>query len=233
MSSVVQKKLSGGKVDGVGEGVRPLFGNVFSTSTIDKVGSILLSIKTIKSENADTESEAQVLDSNRGRQKDLLEEAKAKAFELFADRAGVYSKIQDREGKIDITATTADWKKENNNIIENLLVVGAWNDPAALNQVRLIDLGLITDVDGSQKKTKVNKQNPPLGLATFNFDVHGVSGFKIGDKFRVTGIPDKFGYPSFFQVTKVDHSISEMTWKTSVKGDLRLIGSEGEGESDE
>ena len=39
-----------------------------------------------------------------------------------------------------------------------------------------------------QSKSKTQKQNPPLGLAKFSFDVHGVSGFKVGDQFRVIGL---------------------------------------------
>jgi hypothetical protein len=226
MSSVVQKKLSGGTIDGSGEGVRPLFGNVFSTDKNDQVGAILLSVKEIKEEQANQEQNQEIKAGKQKSQKELLEEAKAKAFELFANRAGVFSKVQDREGRIDITNTFLDLKSENNSVIENLLVVGTWNDPAALKQVQLIDLGLVENAQPSQPKEKTNKQNPPIGLATFNFDLHGVSGFKVGDQFRVDGLPDKFGYPNFYQVTKIDHAISGNTWITSVKGSMMLIGEE-------
>lgn len=231
MSSVVQKKLSGGKIDGSGEGIRPLFGNVFSTDKNDEVGAILLSIKEIKKlqEAARTGTPIQseeVKDTEKRTKKELLEEAKAKSFEIFANRAGVFSKVQDREAKIDITDTILDVRPGNNSVIEDLLVVGTWNDPAALKQVQLIDMGLVTGAQPSQPKSKTNKQNPPLGLAKFSFDVHGVSGFKVGDQFRVTGLPNKFGYPNFYQVTKVDHAIDNMTWITNVKGDMRLIGEE-------
>lgn len=228
MSSVVQKKLSGGSIDGSGEGQRPLFGNVFSTDKLDEVGTILLAIKNIKKEKANTEQNQEVKKGKLKTQKELLEEAKAKAFELFANRAGVFSKVQDREARIDITDTFGDFKKSNNSVIENLLVVGTWNDPAALKQVELIDLGLVTGAAPSQPKEKVNKQNPPLGLAEFSFDVHGVSGFKVGDQFRVDGLPNKFGYPNFYQVVKVDHAINENTWLTNVKGSMMVIGEEDE-----
>ena len=226
MSSVVQKKLSNGTVDGSGEGLRPLFGNVFSTDKVDHVGTILLAIKELKNEDADQDQNEEISQGSQKSQQELLDEAKAKAFELFANRAGVFSKVQNREGKIDITKTILDLKSDNNSMIEDLLVVGTWNDPAALKQVELIDRGLVTGGQPSQLKVVNNKQNPPLGLAKFNFDVHGVSGFKVGDKFRVTGLPDKFGYPNFYQVTKVDHYINENTWGTNIQGDMRLIGEE-------
>jgi len=94
----------------------------------------------------------------------------------------------------------------------------------------LIDFGLVSGAQPSQPKSKTNKQNPPLGLAKFSFDIHGVSGFKVGDQFRVTGLPNKFGYPNFYQVTKVDHAIDNMTWITNIKGDMRLIGEEEDDE---
>jgi len=109
-----------------------------------------------------------------------------------------------------------------------LLIVGTWNDPSALKQIELIDKGLVKGAPKSQSKAKAQKQNPPLGLAKFSFDVHGVSGFKVGDQFRVTGLPDKFGAPNFYQVTKVDQSINGNTWTTNVKADMRLIGEESD-----
>ena len=114
----------------------------------------------------------------------------------------------------------------NDGTIEGLLMVGAWNDSSALRQVFLIDKGLVKGVNSPQKKSDNNRQNPPFGLASFNFRVHGVSGFKVGDEFRISGLPNKFGQPNFFQVVKVDHSVEGMSWWTDVKGELRIIGNE-------
>lgn len=225
MSSVVQKKFAGGTLDGSNEGPRPLFGNVFSTDKNDQAGSILLAVKTAKEEK-EKEPGKEPTGKVPGSETDSKEDAKAKAYELFANRAGVFSKVQDREGKIDIADTLIDFKKSNNSVIEDLLVVGTWNDPSALKQIELIDKGLVKGAPKSQSKAKAQKQNPPLGLAKFDFDVHGVSGFKVGDQFRVVGLPDKFGAPNFYQVTKVDQSISGNTWTTNVKGEMRLIGEE-------
>ena len=122
-----------------------------------------------------------------------------------------------------------DLKKSNNGVIEDLLIVGTWNDPAALKQIELIDKGLVKGVNfKSQTKKEAQKQNPPIGLATFNFDIHGASGFKVGDQFRVEGLPSKFGPPCFYQVVKVDQALSTEGWTTSVKGSLRTIGEESD-----
>lgn len=227
MSSVVQKKMAGGTLDGSNEGPRPLFGNVFSTDKIDRAGTILLAVRTSKEEK-NKEKDKEPTGNTPGSDTDSKEDAKAKSYELFAERAGIFSKIQDREGKIDIADTTLDLKSSNDGVIEDLLTVGTWNDPAALKQIELIDKGLVKGAPKSQTKKEAQKQNPPLGLAEFNFDIHGASGFKVGDQFRVKGLPSKFGAPSLYQVVKVDQALSTEGWTTSVKGKLRIIGEESD-----
>lgn len=225
MSSVVQKKMSNNQIDGSNEGPRPMFGKVFSTDKNDKVGSYLLKIKPINNESVE-EEDKEPTGKVAGTDTDAKEDAKAKAFEIFSNRAGVFSKIQDREGKIDIADTIIDIKSSNDGVIEDLLMVGTWNDTSALKQIELIDKGLVKGAPQSQTKAVAQKQNPPLGIAKFSFDVHGVSGFKVGDKFQVSGLPDKFGSPNFYQVMKVDQSIDDTGWLTNVKGELRMIGEE-------
>jgi len=227
MSSVVQKKMADGTLDGSNEGPRPLFGNVFSTDKIDRAGTILLAVRTSKEEK-NKEKDKEPTGNTPGSDTDSKEDAKAKSYELFAERAGIFSKIQDREGKIDIADTTIDLKSSNDGVIEDLLTVGTWNDPAALKQIELIDKGLVKGAPKSQTKKEAQKQNPPLGLAEFNFDIHGASGFKVGDQFRVNGLPSKFGAPSLYQVVKVDQALSTEGWTTSVKGKLRIIGEESD-----
>jgi len=227
MASVVQKKMAGGTLDGSNEGPRPLFGNVFSTDKIDRAGTILLAVRTSKEEK-NKEKDKEPTGNTPGSDTDSKEDAKAKSYELFAERAGIFSKIQDREGKIDIADTTIDLKSSNDGVIEDLLTVGTWNDPAALKQIELIDKGLVKGAPKSQTKKEAQKQNPPLGLAEFNFDIHGASGFKVGDQFRVKGLPSKFGAPSLYQVVKVDQALSTEGWTTSVKGKLRIIGEESD-----
>ena len=217
MSSVMIKKMSNGNVDGSADGTVPLLGNVFSLRE-DKVGTILNGIKATIEEEFGEDTETPVTEDAD----DAKEDAKARAFELFANKAGVISRVQDRNDKNNVMDDVLDADSD----ISKLLSVGTWDDPKALKDVELIDRGLNSKVKGQQEKSDNNKQNPPLGLATFSFDVHGVSGFKVGDKFRIQGIPEKYSAPSFFQVMKVDHNISGMNWTTSIQGELRLIGNE-------
>ena len=50
--------------------------------------------------------------------------------------------------------------------------------------------------------------------------------FKVGDKFQIEGLPNKFGSPNFYQVVKVDHTIDGMLWTTDIKSKLRIVGTE-------
>ena len=104
-------------------------------------------------------------------------------------------------------------------------MVGSWNDTSALRQCFLVDKGLAVS-QTLQTKAANNTQNPPFGVADFDFKVHGVSGFKVGDQFQVDGLPDKFGQPNVFQVVKVDHTLDGMTWTTDIKTKLRIVGAD-------
>jgi hypothetical protein len=54
----------------------------------------------------------------------------------------------------------------------------------------------------------------------FSFSIHGISGIKRGDRFKVDGIPEKYK-GGFFQVLSVKHTIDGMVWKTEVTGGFR------------
>lgn len=225
ISSQVQKKLNSDIEHSPELNPRPMLGNVFSKYE-DKVGTILQGLKTLQTE---TEAKEEVKSGNneapppKKSASELEEEARALNYEYYTKTGAVLPKVQDRNGKLDITKSFFDSAK-NDGTIESLLMVGAWNDSSALRQVFLIDKGLVKGVSSPQKESDNDRQNPPFGLASFNFRVHGVSGFKVGDEFRISGLPSKFGEPSFFQVVKVDHSVEGMSWWTDVKGELRIIG---------
>ena len=54
----------------------------------------------------------------------------------------------------------------------------------------------------------------------FTFTVHGVSGIRRGDMFKVNGIPTIYEN-GFFQVLSVKHMLEGMSWKTEVTGGYR------------
>lgn len=60
----------------------------------------------------------------------------------------------------------------------------------------------------------------PLLPINFSFSIHGISGIKRGDKFKITGLPEKYR-EGFFQVLSVKHSIDDMVWKTEIEGGYR------------
>jgi hypothetical protein len=55
----------------------------------------------------------------------------------------------------------------------------------------------------------------------FTFTIHGISGIKRGDKFKVLGLPKNYEQTGFFQVTAVKHTITDMLWKTDIEGSFR------------
>jgi hypothetical protein len=69
---------------------------------------------------------------------------------------------------------------------------------------------------------EINEKNTssPLMPINFTFKVHGVSGIRRGDMFKVNGIPSMYNN-GFFQVLSVKHSLQGMEWTTEVTGGYR------------
>jgi hypothetical protein len=88
--------------------------------------------------------------------------------------------------------------------------LGAFNDSSIFSAFKN---GKDTEDDGKG----------PAGLmpVEFTFKVHGISGIKRGDKFRINGIPEPFSTKGFFQVITVKHAIEGMLWTTEVMGGFR------------
>ena len=226
MSSIVNNKLKddkGNTFDHSPElNPRPMLGSVFSRRE-DKVGTALAGIQQAEVESDEVPPDTSNTTPTRKSAEELEKEAKIANFEFFIKTGAVYPKVQNREDKLDITKVWWDWNSSNDNTIESVVMVGAWNDTAALRQCFLVDKGLAVS-QTLQSKSANNTQNPPFGVADFDFKVHGVSGFKVGDQFQVDGLPPKFGGPNVFQIVKVDHTLDGMTWTTDVKSKLRIVG---------
>ena len=69
---------------------------------------------------------------------------------------------------------------------------------------------------------ELNQSNTasPLMPVNFSFTIHGVSGIRRGDMFKVIGIPSMYS-DGFFQVLSVKHSLQGMQWTTEVTGGYR------------
>lgn len=77
----------------------------------------------------------------------------------------------------------------------------------------------LMNVDSFELGTKIS---PVLLPIRFSFKIHGISGIKVGDKFRVLDLPKKYSQRGIFQVTDVSHQIEGMQWATSVEGQFRV-----------
>ena len=88
--------------------------------------------------------------------------------------------------------------------------LGAFNDSAIFSALK-----------NKQNTQQQGKGTAPLMNIEFTFKIHGISGIKRGQKFRVNGVPEPFSTKGFFQVITVKHSIEGMTWTTDITGGFR------------
>jgi len=248
MNSTIQKRLSNDANYTPNPDVNPvpILGSVFgSNKTQDSVGTV---ISAIQWDDVGKDEKGKPI-PNPPTPKE--HEVRLANYEFFLGKAGVFPKIQYRTDRYDILNELHDLNTGNDAVIEDVLMVGTWADTLALQQVFNIDKGIDSALnsgkpkdintgegsgtEGSGKKgtgkegtgkegTGKDTLNAPYGMATFDFKVHGISGFKRGDILRIDGLPKKFSDPHFFQVDGIEHSIDSSGWVTSVKTGLRPGG---------
>ena len=129
-------------------------------------------------------------------------EAVEKNFQMYMNKIGIYPKVALTK---DSTFSGID--------LNELTLAPAYND-------QLVFQALKAGYD-SINAADLNTVSALLPVK-FTFTIHGVSGIKRGDKFKVIGIPRQYEENGFFQVTSVKHTIDGMLWKTEVEGGLRL-----------
>jgi len=130
------------------------------------------------------------------------EEAKEKNFQNFLDKLGAYPKVT-------LVPTSEIAGKQ----LEDICYLVCYNDQLAFESLK----------NGHDKKMKAaGGTMSALMPIKFTFTVHGVSGIKRGDKFKVNGIPTQYQNNGFFQVTAVKQIIEGQMWKTEVEGQFRL-----------
>lgn len=130
---------------------------------------------------------------------DEEEELRKKNFDLFMEKVGIYPKVELTKDNID---SSVDF--------DELVYIGALNDLEVFETQKLTEEKR-TDKQGVGALTNIK----------FSFSVHGVSGIKRGDKFRINGLPSEYSNKGFFQVMDVKHTIDGMLWKTEVTGGWR------------
>jgi hypothetical protein len=147
--------------------------------------------------------------------KDIEKENKKKNLELFTQTAGIFPKIQDSQGNIDAVLNWFDFIDTNKSTLNDLLIVGTYNDPSLLKMIQQIDDCIFTG--GSYKGVLNNSIILPI---KFDFTIHGVSGLKVGDVFKIDDLPKKYR-TKIFQIMQINHSLDDNGWFTQVESQIR------------
>jgi hypothetical protein len=82
------------------------------------------------------------------------------------------------------------------------------------------DSNVFSALKAKNDNTTESETSSALMPINFTFKVHGVSGIRRGDMFKVRGIPSAYD-KGFFQVLSVKHSLQGMEWTTEVTGGYR------------
>ena len=185
-----------------------------------KVDSVMKELRAVKKEGDKILSDAIAADNPEAASKgegDSPEEQQRKAnYETFVRSALIVPKEQDRNAKYDVANEKYDLWKANETTIEELAVVGAWNDTTVLKKVQMLNEGLIKGIGVNT----ISQLNIPLLPIKFNFTIHGVSGIRVGDTFSIIDLPTKYKN-KVFQVTQVEHDIAQNIWTTKIEGSMR------------
>ena len=182
-----------------------------------KVDSVMKELRAVKKEGDKLLEEAKAADApeETSGEGDSVEEQQRKAnYETFVRSALIVPKEQDRNAKYDVANEKYDLWKNNETTVEDLAVVGAWNDATVLKKVQMLNEGL-----GTANST-ISQLNVPLLPIKFNFTIHGVSGIRVGDTFSIIDLPTKYKN-KVFQVTQVEHDIAQNIWTTKIEGSMR------------
>jgi len=180
----------------------------------DPVLDVLNAMKSEIKESQNTNEE----EPEEPTEKEKEAETRKANYELFVGKAGVYPKVQDRNGNTDAEKNWYDFFSDTNaNTLEGLLFVGTWKDTQLLKNLQLIDEGKSgAIVKGGEGQT----QNSVLLPIKFSFTVPGVSGMIIGNIFKIIDLPKKYR-DRVFQVTQVEHNISDSGWETNIQAQIR------------
>lgn len=136
-----------------------------------------------------------------------IEKAKEKTFQLFLEKVGIYPKVPYKKEDVkDLDGASID--------IYDYVYIGALNDLTVFENLKL-GYEIVSD--------RADTNTGPIMPIEFTFTIHGVSGFKRGDKFRILGLPSKYSTSGFFQVMSVKHTMEDMIWKTEIKGGFRQV----------
>ena len=176
----------------------PLDGKLFASSQ-DKVLALMNSIKENTAKAINTEEDESAENPSE-------EEVVAANYAIFREKAGIFPAEQDPDGNIDIEKNWIDLGGDNSTV-SDLLRVGVWEDSAFLSRL----MGATQETPG--------EANGVILPIKFNFTIHGVSGLRIGDCFRIIDIP-KYSTKQF-QIMQIEHAVDDSNWVTKVQAQIR------------
>ena len=169
-------------------------GQLFATGLKDQILD-KINFDTAKG-NANTNATTKPVTGGGG-DKNEEEKIKQKNLQIFLSKIGIFPKV-------DVT------KDSRLAPIDKISYIASLDDLALFESIKI----------GSDYATTPGTS--VLFDIEFSFTIHGISGMKCGDKFKVIGIPKGYEKGGFFQITAIKHNIQDMTWKTEVTGKFRI-----------
>lgn len=192
--------------------VELLLGTFFSDNVQDQLGTELLKLQKLTQGSTTKTGGSEDTGSDKDEKKRNL------LFEIFKGKAQIYPTILNRESDRDITKGFFDLWSRNDTPIENALMVGSISDPDLLRQIQMIDEGFHKKIPSKSLSPEERKKlNLPFGVTTVNFSVHGIGGFKIGDRIKFKGLPKKLETNLLYRISKIDHKLQDNQWITDVE----------------
>ena len=143
---------------------------------------------------------------------DKQSEVRNANYEMVLGNANVVPFTQDRKADLDLIQGFADVMTSNNTTLDEVARVSAWKDTQILK--------IISDYDARDANGK-SKQHSIILPIEFEFEIPGISGFKMGDTFTIIDLPKKQYCERYFQVVEVSHQIEQSIWKTKIRGKMR------------
>lgn len=212
---VLGKRLSEENKDAttIKEGKQVEVKHLFATQP-DSVLKILNSLKLQPEDGGGGETPPKKTNTKKELSED---ETREKNYEIFIGQAAVYPTVTDRK---ELTTAKDTWYAkvtsaiagQTRTTINDMAIVGGWKSSSIFTLIQSgCEVNQGSDVD------------PILMPVNFTFRVHGVSGLRVGDLFKLKDVPSRYT-KGVFQILETSHSISGNQWVTDVKAGFRNTG---------
>ena len=146
-------------------------------------------------------------------EKDII----AAVYNAFLDKVGCYPTRKDGEFNVDDKWYQKIFNSEELVDLSAILFYPCYDDQGLFKTLLSEDNPNLQP--GNDKKPK--GAGVLVGMLKYNFEIHGNSGISHGDNFNIIGIPSVYSKTGFFQVTNVEHTVTQMNWTTAIEGTYR------------